>query len=364
MHELSKAGVSVWIDALSRELVHGGELARTMVEDAVVGITSNLTVFAESILSGGVYDSQLRDCALAGLDVADSFMWLAERDVADACEVLQPVWEQTNAKDGYVSIGVDPTLAYDTEETFARVMRFYTEIDRPNLLVEIPATRAGLSAIEDLIAGGLSINITLIFSLRRHREVIEGYLRGLERLVAAGGDPARVASVASFPVNRLDTETDKRLESLGRGDELKGKLGVASAKLAYQYYLQTFSGPRWQYLAGKGATPQRCLWASTSAKDPAYRDIIYVEKLIAPATIHSMSEETIHALQHHGEIKENTGTSGVEEAYELFDRLASAGIDCADVVATLEAEGVQELADSYAQLLDGIRTRREQLLTE
>jgi transaldolase len=363
LHKLSEAGVSVWIDTLSRDLVHGGELARAIAEDAVVGITSNPTIFEKAISAGEAYDVQLRECAAGGLDVAESFIRLAERDVADACDVLRPVWEQTGGKDGYVSIEVDPTLAYETEETFAQAMRFHGEIDRPNLLVKIPATRPGLPAIEDAIAGGRSINITLIFSLRRYREVVEAYLRGLERLVAGGGDPAKVASVASFFVSRVDTETDTRLEALGAPDELKGKLAVANAKLAYEHYLQAFSGPRWQYLAGKGATPQRCLWASTSTKNPAYRDVVYVEELIAPDTVNTMPEETIRAFQDHGEVKQGSATAAIDQAHALLDELAAAGVDYDVVVATLEAEGVQKFADSYAQLLDRIRAKREQLVT-
>ena len=236
-------------------------------------------------------------------------------------------------------------------------MRFNKEVDRPNLYVKIPATEPGLGAIEDCIAKGVPINVTLIFSLERYAAVAEAYLRGLERLVAGGGDPRKVLSVASFFVSRVDTEADKRLEALGRTD-LQGKLAVANAKLAYQHYLDVFGDDRWAYLAGKGARPQRCLWASTSAKNPAYRDVIYVEELIGPDTVNTMPLETVRAFQDHGEVKQGSSlTEGIDEANALLADLAAAGVDYDDVVATLEAEGVQKFADSFAELLDGIRAK-------
>ena len=223
-------------------------------------------------------------------------------DIREACDLMRPVWERTDGVDGFVSLEVDPTLAYERERTFEQAVRFNKEVDRPNLYVKIPATEPGLGAIEDCIAKGVSINVTLIFSLERYAAVAEAYLRGLERLVAAGGDPRKVLSVASFFVSRVDTEADKRLEALGRSD-LQGKLAVANAKLAYQHYLDVFGDDRWAYLAGKGARPQRCLWASTSAKNPAYRDVIYVEELIGPDTVNTMPLETVRAFQEHGEVK-------------------------------------------------------------
>ncbi len=363
LHELSEAGVSVWIDTLSRDLVHGGGLARMMKEDAVVGVTSNPTIFQKAIASGEAYDEQLKECADEGLDVGETFIRLAERDVADACDLLREVWDDGDGQDGYVSIEVDPTLAYETEATFEQAMRFHAEIDRPNLLVKIPATRPGLAAIEDVIAHGKSINVTLIFSLQRYREVVEAHIRGLERLVAAGGDPRRVASVASFFVSRVDSEADARLEAIGGHDELEGRLAVANAKLAYAHWQEAYSGERWEYLASKGATPQRCLWASTSTKNPAYRDVLYVEELIAPDTVNTMPEETLRAFQDHGEVRGATACEGLDEARALLDELAAAGVDYDDVVETLEAEGVQKFADSFAELLEGIREKRERLVT-
>ncbi|HET8607109.1 MAG TPA: transaldolase [Gaiellaceae bacterium] len=359
LHQLSEAGVSVWIDYLSRDLVHSGELARMMEEDAVVGVTSNPTIFQKAISKGDAYDEQLKECAAEGHDIVETFIRLAERDVADACDLLRPVWDAGGGRDGYVSIEVDPTLAYDTEATFQQAIRFHGEIDRPNLFVKIPATRPGVPAIEDMIAHGHSINVTLIFSLQRYKEVVEAHIRGLERLVAGGGDPAPVASVASFFVSRVDTEADKRLDAIGGHDELKGRLAVANAKLAYQHYLEAYSGPRWEFLAAKGATRQRCLWASTSTKNPAYRDVMYVEQLIAPETVNTMPEETIRAFQDHGKVKKDTALAGIDEARRLFDELAAAGVDYDDVVETLEAEGVRKFADSFVELLDGIQAKRE-----
>jgi transaldolase len=362
LHELSEAGVSVWIDNLSRDSVRGGGLERMMREDAVVGVTSNPTIFQKALALGDAYDDQLREAAAEGLDDTETFIRLAETDVSEACDLMRPVWERTGGHDGFVSIEVDPTLAYETEATFDQAMRFHREIDRPNLFVKIPATRPGLPAIEDAIAHGRSINVTLIFSLRRYREVVEAYLRGLERLVAGGGDPSKVASVASFFVSRVDTEADRRLDEAGGPDALKGRLAVANAKLAYQHWLQAFAGPRWEYLEGKGARKQRCLWASTSTKNPAYRDVMYVEELIAPETVNTMPDETVAAFQEHGEVKPRTALAGVDRARALIDELREAGVDYDDVVLTLEEEGVQKFADSFAELLAGIRAKREQLV--
>jgi transaldolase len=362
LHELSARGQSVWIDYLSRDLLESGELKRMMDEDAVVGVTSNPTIFQKAISHGDAYDEQLREVLAEETDPKEIFLALAVRDVEAALDTLAPVHE-ANAEDGYVSLEVDPTLAYDAEATFDEAMRFHSWIDRPNLYVKIPATKPGLGAIEDCIAHGRSINVTLIFSLQRYAEVVEAYLRGLERLVASGGDPAAVRSVASFFVSRVDTEADKRLEEIGSDEALalRGQLAVANARLAYRHYEAAFSGARWEFLAGKGALPQRCLWASTSTKNPAYRDVLYVEELIGPHTVDTMPEETIRAFQDHGEVRGDTVREGVEEAEALFERLAAVGVDVDDVTLTLEQEGVQKFADSFAELLDGVRSKRGQL---
>jgi transaldolase len=360
LHQLAELGQSVWIDFLSREMLQTGELERLMRDDAVVGVTSNPTIFQKAISQGDLYDEQIRNCADESEDPKEIFWKLAGRDVGDACDVLRGVWDAGHGQDGYVSIEVDPNLAGDTDGTIAEAQRLHDQIDRPNLFVKIPATKEGLPAIEEMIARGKNINVTLIFSLDRYAEVAEAYVRGLERLVESGGDPSNVASVASFFVSRVDTETDKRLDGLGGHDELKGKLAVANAKLAYQTYKQIFSGERWEKLAAAGATKQRCLWASTSTKNPAYRDVLYVEELIGPETVNTMPEETIEAFQDHGEVA-LTLERGLDEAKRPFEQLAEAGVDYDDVVRVLEEEGVQKFADSFAELLDGISAKRGEL---
>ncbi len=360
LHELSARGQSVWIDYLSRDMLEQGELKRMMEEDAVVGMTSNPTIFQKAISHGNAYDDQLKELLEHETDPKEIFLHLAVRDVEGALDLLAPVHE-ANTQDGYVSLEVDPTLAYDAEATYAEAIRLHEWIDRPNLYVKIPATKPGLAAIEDCIAAGRSINVTLIFSLQRYREVVEAYLRGLERLVAGGGDAARVRSVASFFVSRVDTEADRRLEEIGTKEALalRGKLAVANARLAYEHYLERFSGARWEFLAGKGALPQRCLWASTSTKNPDYSDVLYVEELIGPHTVNTMPEETIDAFQEHGKVRGDTVLEDVAGAHELLQQLAAVGIDYDDVTLTLEQEGVQKFADSFAGLLDGVRAKRE-----
>src|ERR687896_1407316 len=352
LHELSELGQSVWIDFLSRELLRDGGLARMMREDAVVGVTSNPTIFQKAISAGDAYDEQLREVLKEERDPKEVFIQLAARDVAGALDLLRGVWDEGSGRDGYVSIEVDPNLAYDTEATIAEARRLHALIDRPNLFVKIPATKAGLPAIEEMIASGKSINVTLIFSLQRYAEVAEAYIRGLERLVEGGGDPTPVTSVASFFVSRVDTEADKRLGASGGHDHLKGRLAIANAKLAYARFKEIFSGPRWEELAAKGATPQWCLWASTSTKNPEYRDVMYVEELIGPDTVNTMPEETIRAFQDHGRVAP-TLEQGLDEARQVFEQIAAAGIDYDDVVETLEREGVQKFADSFSELLEG-----------
>jgi transaldolase len=363
LHELSARGQSVWIDYLSRDLCRSGELKRLIDEDAVVGVTSNPTIFQKAISQGDAYDGQLRELLETESEPKEIFLQLAVRDIQSALEVLAPVHEQ-NPEDGYVSIEVDPNFAYDTKATYDEAIRLHEWIDKPNLYVKIPGTEPGLQAIEDCIAGSHSINVTLVFSLPRYRQVVEAYLRGLERLAEDGGDLTKVRSVASFFVSRVDTETDKRLDAIGTEEALalRGKLAIANARLAYEHYLEAFSGARWEALAAKGAFTQRCLWASTSTKNPAYRDVLYVEELIGPHTVDTMPEETIKDFQDHGEVRGDTVLEGVEEAHRLFDQLAAVGIDYDDVVDTLEKEGVQKFSDSFAELLDGVMAKRGALV--
>ena len=360
LHELSAHGVSAWIDSLSREMLETGELARLMEDDAVVGVTSNPTIFEKALSTGEWYDEQLRDAISRHDDPKEVFLELAVEDVRRACDLLRPVWDATAGVDGYVSLEVDPALAYDRDATFEEAMRLHELVERRNLFVKIPGTLPGLGAIEDCIAAGRSINVTLIFSLERHAAVMEAYVRGLERLVEANGDPSRVASVASFFVSRVDTEADRRLEELGRTD-LQGKLAVANAKLAYERYLGVFAGHRWDRLAPANARPQRCLWASTSTKNPAYRDVLYVEELIGPDTVNTMPLETIRAFQDHGVVRD-TLTEGVDEARALLAALAEVGVDYDDVVETLEREGVEKFAQSFSELLAGLEAKRAALV--
>src|SRR5919201_2240731 len=334
LHKLSALGQSVWIDYLSRDLLETGELARMMLEDAVVGVTSNPTIFQKAISQGERYDEQLKEILDSGeSDTKEIFLQLSSRDIADACDLLRPIWEEGKGLDGYVSWEVDPNLAYDQEATIAEARRLHEWIERPNLYVKIPATKPGLGAIEEMIASGRNINVTLIFSLERHKEVMEAYIRGVERLVEGGGDATR----------------------------LKGKLGIANAKLAYQNYLETFATPRWQELEAKGATKQRCLWASTSTKNPEYRDVMYVEELIGPETVNTMPEETITAFQVHGVVA-LTLAQGVDEAHRLFAELERIGIDYDDVTDTLEREGVEKFAKSFRDLFADLESKRDALV--
>src|SRR5271165_3862532 len=360
LQSLSALGQSVWVDYLSRDSIQGGHLQELIDDYAVVGATSNPTIFESAMSTGDAYDDQLQELAARGSDVDASFWALAEQDIVDACDVFRAVWERGGRRDGYVSLEVDPRLAYDTLETFREAMSLHERVDRPNLMVKIPATKPGLAAIEDVVAKGRSINVTLIFSLRRYAEVAESYIRGIERLVADGGDPRGVASVASFFVSRIDTEADRRLQELGAPDALKGKLAIANAKLAYEHYLEVFSGPRWEYLAGKGATPQRVLWASTSTKNPAYPDTMYVDGLIGPDTIDTMPEATIAAYQDHGR-PELRLQEGVEDARATLEELRRAGIDYDDLTETLEREGVEKFASSFEELMSSLAAKRESL---
>jgi transaldolase len=362
LHELSELGQSVWIDSLSREWLRTGELTRMMEEDAVVGVTSNPTIFQKAMAEGDWYDDQLREVLADEDDAKEIFLRLAFDDIAEACDLMRSAWDQARGLKGYVSLEVDPHLAHETDATIEEAQRFHDTVDRPNLYVKIPATKAGLPAIEEMTARGKSINVTLIFSLQRYAEVAEAYIRGLERLVESGGDPTPVASVASFFVSRVDTEADKRLDALDGQDHLKGRLAIANAKLAYERFKEIFSGPRWEALAAKGATPQWCLWASTSTKNPEYRDVMYIEELIGPDTVNTMPKETTEAFQDHGVVR-LTLEEGLDEARQLLEELAQAGIDYDDVTRVLEEEGVEKFADSFDELLEGIAAKRGQLVS-
>jgi transaldolase len=358
--QLTGRGQSIWIDVLSRPLIREGGLAAWVRDDQVTGVTSNPTIFQKAISGSADYDDDLRACYEEGLDTKSTFFRLALKDIRDACDILRPTWEGTGGADGFVSMEVEPGIAHQSEPTFEQAIWIDDQVDKPNLLVKIPATLEGLPAIEASIARGTSINITLIFGLDRYDAVVEAYLTGLERLAEAGGDLSRVTSVASFFVSRVDTEADKRLEAAGK-EYLRGKLGIANAKIAYDHFLKAFSGPRWEALAARGATKQRPLWASTSTKNPAYSDVMYVEELIGPDTVNTMPPETLEAFSDHGEVRGDTIREGLAEAEHLLEALTEAGVDYDDVIDTLEAEGIQKFTDSFDELIAGIEAKRETL---
>jgi transaldolase len=356
---LADLGQSVWIDFLSRELLESGELARLVREDAVVGVTSNPAIFEKAIAQSEAYEQQLRELLPRDLDAKAIVSELACTDVTAACDLLRPIWEQTGGRDGYVSIEVDPNLAYDTIAQYDEAKRLHESIARPNVLVKIPATKAGVAAIEDSVAAGRSINVTLIFSVERYVAVANAYRGGLARFRAAGGDVATLRSVASFFVSRIDSETDGRLDARNAPPELKGKLGVANARLAYERYRQLFSpaDQMWAELSAAGAHPQRCLWASTSTKNRSYRDVLYVEELIGPETVNTLPEETLLAFQDHGRVAP-TLERGLDDAHRLLERLAAVGVDYDDVVETLEVEAIEKFSGSLSRVVAGLEARR------
>jgi transaldolase len=361
LQQLAEHGQSVWIDYLSRKFVKEGDLAG-LIRDGVVGVTSNPTIFQGAIAEGDAYDDQIRELVEAGTtEPKEIFLQLARDDIRDACDLLRDTYDATNGIDGRVSLEVDPNLAHDTQGTIDEATRLSELVDRPNLFVKIPATKEGLPAIEESIANGIPINVTLIFSLQRHREVAEAYIRGLKRHADAGGDLSKLASVASFFVSRVDTEADKRLEQVGGHDALRGTMAIANAKLAYVTYQEVFSGPEWEQLEAKGASKQRCLWASTSTKNPAYRDVLYVEELIGADTVDTMPRETIEHFLDHGEVRDSL-TEDVDGARETLDQFAEAGIEYGDVVETLEREGVEKFAKSFRELFSDLESKRDALV--
>jgi transaldolase len=359
---LAQQGTSPWLDYISREIIQDGEL-KGLVDDGIAGLTSNPTIFQSAIADGNTYDDQLREILQSETDPKEVFLAIAREDIRAACDLLAPVYNRGDAtRDGWVSLEVDPNFAHDAEKTAAEAKRLHAMIDRPNLFIKIPGTKEGLTAIEETIAAGIPVNVTLLFSLQRHREAAEAYIRGLRRLRDSGGDLTKLASVASYFVSRVDTEADKRLDAVGGHDELKGTLAIANAKLAYQTYLEVFSGSDWEELAAAGASPQRCLWASTSTKNPDYRDVIYVEELIGPNTVNTMPRSTIDAFMDHGRV-EPTLERDVDEAKRTLERFADAGIEYKDVVETLEREGVEKFDASFKELFEGVAAKRDQLVT-
>jgi len=361
LQALAEHGQSAWIDYLSRPFVCDGDLAG-LIDDGIVGVTSNPTIFQSAIADGDAYNEQLREVMKTETEPKEVFLALARDDIRDACDLLAPVLQRgAENRDGWVSLEVDPNLAHDAVGTVAEARRLWDMIDRPNLFVKIPGTEEGLTAIEETIAAGIPVNVTLLFSLQRHRDAAQAYLRGLRRLREDGGDLASVGSVASFFVSRVDTEADRRLQEIGGHDELLGTLAIANAKLAYQSYKEIFSGPEWEDLKAAGASAQRCLWASTSTKNPDYRDVLYVEELIGPGTVDTMPRETIEDFQDHGNVR-NTLEQDIDGARQTLKRFAEAGVDYDDVVAVLEREGVEKFAKSFQELFDCVAAKRGQLV--
>ncbi|MGC4786074.1 transaldolase [Micromonospora zamorensis] len=361
LNELTAAGVAVWLDDLSRVRLSSGGLDQLRREKHVAGVTTNPTIFAKALSDADEYNWQLRDLATRGIEVEESVRMLTTYDVRWACDVMRPSYDGSAGVDGRVSIEVDPRVAHDSDRTVAEARALWWLVDRPNLFIKIPATEEGLSAITDTLAEGISVNVTLIFGLDRYSAVMEAFLAGLEKAKANGHDLSTIGSVASFFVSRVDAEVDKRLEKIGseQAKSLRGKAAVANAQLAYERYTEVFSSDRWKALADARAHPQRPLWASTSTKNPDYRDVIYVEELIAPGTVNTMPESVIHAYADHGETRGDTITGAYDAARKVFADLESVGVDMADVIATLEREGVEKFEASWQELLDGVRKSLE-----
>jgi transaldolase len=352
---LSAAGVSVWLDDLSRDRLKTGNLQKLIDTRCVVGVTTNPSIFQAALSKGDAYDEQLKELAERGADVDATIRTVTTDDVRDACDVLRPQWEASDGVDGRVSIEVDPRLARDADKTIQQAIELWKIVDRPNLFIKIPAMEEGLPAITSVLAEGISVNVTLIFSVERHRAVMDAYLAGLDAAKQAGHDLSKIHSVASFFVSRVDSEVDKRLEKIGSDEALalRGQAGIANARLAYAAYEEVFvGGERFEALKGDGARVQRPLWASTGVKNPDYSDTMYVTELVAPNTVNTMPEKTIEAVADHGVIRGDTVTGTRDAAQEVFDKLEAVGIDLRDVFLTLENEGVEKFEKSWQELLD------------
>jgi transaldolase len=360
LQALADNGVSIWLDDLSRERLTSGNLQEVMDTKGVVGVTTNPSIFQVALSDGESYSAQVAQLAADKSSLEDAVTAMTTQDVRDACDVMLPVFRATNGLDGRVSIEVDPGHAHDTDKTVEQAKELFQLVDRPNVLVKIPATLAGLPAISKVLAEGISVNVTLIFSLDRYRAVMNAFLTGLEQAREAGKDISTLQSVASFFVSRVDSEIDKRLDAMeGEHAEaakaLRGKAGIANARLAYQAYEEVFSTPRWKNLESDGARPQRPLWASTGVKDPAYPDTMYVTELVAPGTVNTMPEKTLDAVMDHGEVTGNTIEGTYEESSEVLDALERLGISYSEVTALLEKEGVDKFDTSWNDLLDGVQ---------
>jgi len=354
--ELSAQGVAVWLDDLSRVRLTTGALQKLVQDQHVVGVTTNPSIFQKALSDADAYDQQVKDLELQGVTVEEAVRLMTGRDVRDACDVLRPAYDASQGVDGRVSIEVDPRKAHETDSTAAEAKTLWWLVDRENLYIKIPATLEGLPAITATLAEGISVNVTLIFSLERYNAVMEAFLAGIEQAKANGHDLSKIGSVASFFVSRVDTEVDARLEKIGTDEAkaLRGKAAVANAQLAYREYEKVFSTDRWKALESAGAHPQRPLWASTSTKNPDYKDTIYVEELIAPGVVNTMPESVIQAFADHGETRGDTITGNYEQARKVFADLAAVGVDFDDVVKVLEDEGVDKFEASWKELLEGV----------
>jgi len=369
LQQLTDQGVAVWVDSIARDWIQKGELRRLRDQFQVAGVTSNPTIFQKAMGEGSFYDDDIRRLADQGTDARRIFEALALDDIRAAAADMEPVWERTGGVDGRISFEVPPDIADDTEGTIRETRRLFDELARPNVFIKIPATAAGVPAIRASIADGINVNVTLIFSIRRYREVIEAYLSGLEALADSGGDLAEVASVASFFVSRVDTLVDPELQAIvdkggPEAETARARLGTAAidnAKLAYEIFQQTFQGPRWEALASAGAKVQRPLWASTSTKNPEYRDVLYVEELIATDTVNTMPLDTIEAFADHGEVRGQTATEGLDRARRLWSELGGLGIDEDEVGDRLDREGVEKFTDSYNGAVEAIEAKVRKL---
>jgi transaldolase len=357
LRQLTAEGVSIWLDDINRDRLRTGNLADLMTNWEVRGVTSNPTIFAHAISQGNAYDEQLADLAIRGVSVEEASRLITTYDIRWGCDVLRPVYDSSDGVDGRVSLEVDPRLARETAKTIAEARALWWTVDRPNLFIKIPATAEGLPAITACLAEGISVNVTLIFSLERYGEVIDAFMAGLEQAVAAGRDISRLASVASFFVSRVDTEVDRRLDKIGTPEAaaLRGKAAIANARLAYELYEQRIGTPRWQALLAAGAKVQRPLWASTSTKDPAYEDTMYVVELVAPDTVNTMPEATLHATADHAKLRGDTVRGTYQASRQVFADLAALGISYDDVVQVLEDEGVDKFAVSWNEFLGTIQ---------
>ncbi|SEH95099.1 MULTISPECIES: transaldolase [unclassified Leifsonia] len=359
--DLSAAGVSIWLDDLSRERINTGSLQKLIAEKNVVGVTTNPTIFASALSKGAAYDEQVRELAAAGASVDEAIFEITTADVSQASDIFHEVFERSNGVDGRVSIEVEPGLAHDTQATIAAARTLSAKIQKPNVMIKIPATVAGLEAITETIAAGISVNVTLIFSLERYRQVIDAYLTGLEKAQEAGIDLSAIHSVASFFVSRVDTEVDKRLTAIGTDEAtaLKSKAGIANARLAYEVYEQAFATERAKLLTQAGANEQRPLWASTGVKDPNLPDTLYVEQLVAPNTVNTMPEKTLDATFDHGKISGDSVTGTYAESNDVLNKLAALGIGYDDVTETLEREGVEKFNVSWGELVETVKNALE-----